>query len=247
MTKISEKLLFSQPIIVRNFLSIYEVTAILDCIRETCDLTENCFVPYRFSAYDWHHTPDVSASVLKFRGQFEDVLLNTVQNKFEKLFSDVTFKPISQNSKDETLNNLTIRIIQPKQSVINHHCENESIITNKSFFALLEKHINVWDMFSIVIMLQPPDFGGDIVVYNEKWESASLVDQQRQKLAELDKANFHQEHIKDIIHLNAGDLLIFCAGSLWHKVTEGVGAPRITVGAFAGKSVLNQGEYLYWS
>jgi len=132
---------------------------------------------------------------------------------------------------------------------INQHCENEAVVRCPAVFEMLDEYMSIWDQHSIVLMLQKPDSGGDIIIYNEKWVDIEQTVSQRAKLVELDKPETGGKgHINEIVTLNAGDILIFPAGNTWHKVSEAYGAKaRITIGGFMGKAKAQNSTYLFWS
>lgn len=247
-TKVTKNDLLNGPVVIRSFFEPHEVEAIIEVIKNNYDNSVNNFVPYRFPNIDWTRPGDFSAETEKFNRLFADVLLTRFRQKLKSLLADFSIEPV-QNDAELVFNQLTVRILQPEQMDINQHCENQAVSYCPKFFGLLDKQMEIWNHRSLLLMLQKPETGGDVVIYKQKWTGEKDADGQRDYLIAYDKEHgLPNENVVQIISLNPGDLLTFEAGNTWHKVSEAYGAvPRITVGGFMGLAKNSEDKYLYFS
>lgn len=246
--KVTKNDLLNGPVVIRSFFGPDEVQAILEVIKSNYDNGVNNFVPYRFPNIDWNRRADFSAETEKFNHLFSAVLLQPFREKLKSHLADLAIEPVV-NDEELVFNQLTVRILQPGQMDINQHCENQTVSYCKRFFGLLDKQMEIWDQRSLLLMLQKPETGGDVVIYKQKWTGETDAEGQRDYLINYDKEHgLPNDNVSQIISLNPGDLLTFEAGNTWHKVSEAYGAvPRITVGGFMGLAKNSADKYLYFS
>jgi len=236
-----------QPVVLKNFLSADEVSEILDKVFKNYNHTINNYIPYRFSTMNWNTLSEHFKSTEDFKYLFHELFYAKFEKKLNAVLNDCQVKSISELSSGFVFNPFTIRVLQPESVDIHEHCENISIHFFDRFFKELSNIIQVYDQYSFLLMLQPSDSGGEIVVYDEYWKNSESVPEQIQKLQQLDQSG-NKDHIKHIISLQKGDLLIFEAGKTWHKVNQAHGnKPRITLGGFAGWSKQDNNTLVFWS
>ena len=242
---ITREILFNEVIVIKKFMQAKQVNDILEKLKLTYDCTLNQFVPYKFPEIDWNNTGEFKNMVRHFNSALGDLLVTPFIASLNSYLSGFSIMPVSGLEEDPLFSTLTARVLQPNKVEIHHHCENEMVPRCPPFYDLLGKYINVWDQHSMVLMLNKPTTGGEIVIYDEKWKDASVTDTQRNSLEDLDKRG---EAPLYSVRLDPGDLLIFRAGNTWHKVAEVFGSePRITAGCFMGASVHEPNNMLCWS
>lgn len=136
----------------------------------------------------------------------------------------------------------TLRIIHPDKEGIQSHVGNEfneKMPDNRHLSQMAVIH----DQMSYFSLLQKPETGGELLLFEATWEDTkeSLLDNHPRCVTEVEARPRH------VIDLEAGDLLIFAGGRIWHKVTEVQGnVNRITLGGFLAFSKDGSKLY-YWS
>ena len=100
-------------------------------------------------------------------------------------------------------------------------------------------------------MLQPSDKGGELTLYNLRWNDVKirlsgdtvLVDEKGKKYDLLNKKQVPRISIAP----QAGDMIVFSGGQIWHKVEFVKGTTnRITLGGFLSFTKDEKGLYI-WS
>jgi hypothetical protein len=236
--------------IIKNFLAPKEIQTILGDLEKNYSLApnKNHYLPYPFPSIDWSKAEMYKDKTAQFVNSFSQDLVSILQYRLNNLFKPSQFNPIQSISPGFQFNPFTLRILRPSKVDIHHHVENQSVAQYSYFFQELGYHLQVYNQFSFVLMVQAPEQGGEIILFDEVWKGHQFVEQQRQALYDMDKAGAIAQKIKEIIRLDAGDLLIFPAGITWHKVAEVSGnTDRITLGGFIGKSLTEENSYLFWS
>lgn len=238
------------PIIINSFLSQNEIKSILQFLEKNyhLDNDKNYYLPYKYHDLDLNQKDIFFNKTNDFLSNFDNSLLEMIFPKIEKLFEDKCFYPLSALYKDYTFNPFTLRILQAGKIDIHHHIEIQSVEYFKSFFDLIKDKVDVQTQYSFVLMIQEPDFGGEIIIYDEQWKGMQYVDKQRDMLVNLEKENNAKHKISHSINLKKGDLLIFPAGKYWHKVNQTKGnTSRITLGGFISPVNDLPNEYVFWS
>lgn len=174
---------------------------------------------------------------------------NALKNILEATFPNI--KLLSKGENAFPMFNL--RKMNPAPSyAIEIHCENSFInqlnIPLKEF---LYETVDLENALSFYLMLQAPDFGGDLILFDKTWDeqpiAAGNLDEKTRKNERLFfNSNTGIPHKK--ISLTEGDMVFFRAAQIWHCIDVVSGAsPRITIGGFVGRSIINQNQYFYWS
>jgi hypothetical protein len=238
----------SQKYILHNFISKNEINELKIIIQNKFLLKEsNLYKPYRYPDIDWNNISEFNQKRDYFKQQLdiEFLLVQRLTEHF-RLNNFVSVGSLVQNGL--VFNPYTLRILQPNKVDIHHHVENQAIPHYPIFFSELSKYLEVMNQFSFVLMIQKPEEGGQIILFKERWEGFEKIDSQRLRLDNLDKLNMIEDEIEDRVFLEEGDLLIFPAGIIWHKVSEVLGnKPRITIGGFMGKLKTDENTYGFWS
>ena len=103
--------------------------------------------------------------------------------------------------------------------------------------------------FSYFLQVAKSEEGGNLALFDLVWKNTpqELVENQGVVHKMKERTSFLSGFKRMELHLNAGDLIIFDGGRIWHEVTpvEGLN-PRITVGGFAAYSK-NHDSIYFWS
>lgn len=173
-----------------------------------------------------------------------------IQDTFSQLSGGLNVEVPQGVTDDSSYISLTAKIIKPGQGSIPIHCGNVLQHYFDDFYQHLEKSTSVYDQVSYFIMLQPPDSGGELTLYNTLWsETQKIIDNSTLENLEGKKINIEDPNsigTQQLI-LNPGDMIIFSGGQIWHRIEEIVGnKDRITIGGFIAYSNDN-GKLYYWS
>ena len=145
---------------------------------------------------------------------------------------------------------VTIRVFFPNKHGIPVHCGNMFEEILPTIYDDLTKKANTENQMSFFIQLQTPQRGGELTIYDLEWKSGQAnVDETKIK---LDDGSIIDTAIEGIINkfflkLQPGDMLIFAAGEIWHRVERPLGqSDRITAGGFLGFTKDDK-SLTYWS
>jgi hypothetical protein len=147
----------------------------------------------------------------------------------------------------------TFRYLTPEKGLMSVHCGNYFGKTFEKFYEDLTRKVAVTNQMSFFIMLQQPEEGGELSLFNFRWKDGQtkMSPSEDNEIIQPDgtkmNVNTNPNIMKDKIAPQKGDLIIFQGGNIWHKVEPVKGKmPRITLGGFMGISV-NKDKFYYWS
>jgi len=147
----------------------------------------------------------------------------------------------------------TFRYLTPEKGLMSVHCGNYFGKTFEQFYEDLTKKVAVTNQMSYFVMLQEPDEGGELSLFNFRWKEGQtkINPSEDNEIIQPDGSimyvNESPHIIKHKIEPKKGDLIIFQGGNIWHKVETVKGKnPRITLGGFMGISI-NKDKFYYWS
>lgn len=148
---------------------------------------------------------------------------------------------------------LNVRCMQPAANyAIEIHCENSFVSQlNKTLKNFLLEKVDLMDAISFYTMLQKPEIGGDLILFDKNWDEtpveAGNLDEKTRKNEKL-FFNSSTEIPHKRIQLNQGDMVFFRAAQIWHCIDEVKGSkPRITAGGFLAAPLKGDSKYFYWS
>jgi hypothetical protein len=131
------------------------------------------------------------------------------------------------------------------------HCGNYFKKEFGTFYSHLEETSLVDNQLSYFTMLQLPESGGELTLYNLKWKDVkirlsgdtTLVGETGKKYNLLNHKQVKRVKIKP----EPGDMILFSGGQIWHKV-EFIEGPinRLTLGGFISFKKESDGLY-FWS
>ena len=101
---------------------------------------------------------------------------------------------------------------------------------------------SVKDHLSYFIVLQQPDEGGELSVYDLKWDEDDASNDDRVDMR--DDSRFDDMPALKL-DPGPGDLILFGGGWRWHRVEPLTGkVPRVTYGGFCARS--HDGREIHW-
>lgn len=251
--------------LIRSVLNSEEVKALLDAYNavpegEIKQTTSGMFVyPSPFSMVDKLDEDDKSS--LKTFFHDAEVFWNDFTEKFNFDFvqriTDVLIKiggnrSVKVPSGIENIgiyNPATIRYLVPNEGEFNVHCGNYFHKEFPNFYDHMNSISVIENQMSYFVVLQKPEVGGELVVYDLTWDEAEtrlggVIKTKSGKELNLSNPNF-ANHIK--LSPNAGDMIVFSGGRIWHKVEKPQGSfARITMGGFLSRSRDDRELYI-WS
>lgn len=148
----------------------------------------------------------------------------------------------------------TFRSLPPDETVMFAHCENQLRELFDAHCAYLSEMTDIYDSLSFFVMLQEPEQGGRLVLYNVDWDRAKKGGASRTNSVELvtgerinlDAKGSSIENVK--IDMKAGDLILFPGGQVWHSVEPVSGSTnRVTFGGFLSKGKKDADTLFVWS
>lgn len=130
-----------------------------------------------------------------------------------------------------------IRDLYPNQGGLHAHVGNEFVGQYSELFHLGEI-ANLYDQLSYFVVLQKPEIGGSLIIYDLDWEhtpdemiDGTLLYYSEQRNKELER------YSSFALHPEEGDLILFTGGKVWHRIEDIKGTKsRVTIGGFAAKS-----------
>lgn len=133
----------------------------------------------------------------------------------------------------------SIRINYPGKGFIMVHCGNYFQQEFPAFYEHLVTEVNVTDQLSYFLTVNPAEIGGELTLFDLLWEKGQTKQSARHdneiflsngtRLDSSPSSPLKRMKVKP----NAGDLLIFSGGPIWHKVELVEGTQnRITIGGF---------------
>lgn len=158
--------------------------------------------------------------------------------------------PIYNNEHQSYLVPFNIRELLPGQGELIAHCENLFFEEFPDFFNWLQLMNISENKLSYFVTLQESTEGGELCCFDINWanvqhrESPVLLKDKANRQINLEDANTVKRFF---IKPNAGDLLLFAGGNVWHRVEKIRGKnSRITLGGFIAETT-TPGKYYIWS
>jgi hypothetical protein len=190
----------------------------------------------------------------EFRKNFATDFGVDIEEKMQKIVSSLTYKSIAVptgNFGQGSYTHATFRELLPNKGKIKAHCENYFFEEFPNFFQKLSQWIQLKNQLSYFIVIQTPDKGGELTLYDAIWDNITtrltgdivLVDKEGKRYNIED----NDEILNQKLSPKEGSLLIFAGGQIWHRVEEVMGTKsRLTLGGFM--SLSHDGKTIYyWS
>ncbi len=133
---------------------------------------------------------------------------------------------------------------------ISVHCGNYFQTTWKQFYGHLEQQVDVYDQLSYFFMLQQPESGGELSLFDFEWEDGqSKVSNHENKIVTMADGSAREIEGGEIQYIDPqkGDLILFAGGQIWHRVEQVMGNhERVTIGGFLSFNY-EKDAVCYWS
>jgi hypothetical protein len=180
-----------------------------------------------------------------WRKEMPEVLGMDLESELKQRLDELAGKAeiaLPVDDEGRAWNPATVRVIQPGGAGIQTHVGNEfneKMEDNRHLARLAVIH----DQLSFFVLLQKPGSGGDLHLFDAYWdETEHLVNQSHEAaVGEV------ESRATWTVPMEAGDLLVFGGGRIWHRVLPVTAGPaRVTLGGFLAPS--RDGNRLYhWS
>jgi hypothetical protein len=241
--------------VTRGVLSKDEIKELLDITKEIKD--EDCLptsngrlFPYPYATIsDKDKTLDgyISKNEALLRLPLEK-FRNRIQDFFNKYSGEMEAKVPKVLKSDKPSAYGTFRFFMPKMGGLFVHCGYFFQEEHAIYFDVVEE-MDKAVQFSFFMMLQYPENGGNLTIYDMLWPEVNGKDVFENNVYVLDK-NKNKVYLKDVdsfaVRPAPGDILIFNGGPIWHRVEEIEGTrPRISFGGFINFSKDGK-ELFYW-
>jgi len=193
----------------------------------------------------------------EFNKQFKTQFGVDVRGKLELFFKSISLKrDILVAETADGIGNYpfsTFRLLVPEKGLMSVHCGNYFGKTFEVFYQDLTSKVAVENQMSFFIMLQEPEQGGELTLFNFRWKAGQTKKDNTEdnEIIQPDGSKMYVEDnpniIKDKIRPKKGDMILFQGGNIWHRVETVRGKiPRITLGGFIGISK-DDSTFYYWS
>lgn len=148
---------------------------------------------------------------------------------------------------DELYGGSVIRIIKPHTHGLHVHAGNEFVNEYESMKDLSQQS-DLYDQLSFFVVLQAPEEGGELSLYDLKWEKTPQeVHTERYPHFSLERDQYFANIECRPTNPQVGDMIFFAGGRIWHQVNPHTGErDRITMGGFTSFSHDDQTVY-FWS
>lgn len=144
----------------------------------------------------------------------------------------------------------TFRFMLPNLGGLFIHCGNLFQTQSQFFYSMLEGHVDMDNQLSYFIVLQNPEQGGELTLYDMLWKDVQEKDHPENNAYVIgrDGGRIYVDDLRKVqVRPEVGDILIFHGGPIWHRVEDIVGdRPRVTLGGFLNFSH-DRKSLFYWS
>ena len=141
----------------------------------------------------------------------------------------------------------TFRRLIPEAGQMGYHTGNLFRNAYAKFYEHLDTKVGTYDQLSYFVLLQKPDTGGELTLYDLEWKDGQYKEDNRY-VVQPDGGKVDINDLKTMtMNMKPGDMIIFNGAQIWHRVEHVYGkTDRITLGGFIGISHDDQKVFL-WS
>lgn len=249
-------------VIIRNFLNKVEVQQLLNAYLSIPISEQFCtgegIHTFPESFYSLNGRPFNEADFLKnksFWEGFEQSFGMDYVSKVKKLFLQLSSAesiniPVADSNMNQIYNPSTFRQLSPESGEFKLHCGRFFHEAFPDFYKQLNTLSDIHHQLSYFVTLRPAEEGGELKLYDPKWEEANKkadglkLEDMNGKIIDLEDPSQASVSIPD---LREGDLFIFKGSNIWHQVSSIRGAfSRCTLGSFITQSKTENQLHL-WS
>jgi hypothetical protein len=164
-------------------------------------------------------------------------------------------RPLNALSYNEThtFAKFGLRVLLAGKNGIDIHCENAFLHQLRpDMSSWLKAHVDIERAISFFTILQAPEVGGELVLFNKTWDEFSV---------KLDESTYEERHdLKGSLFTNRGaamptrhpyrpeqgQAVLFPAAQIWHCINRiGGGTDRVTIGFFVAEG--KDGNHYFWA
>ena len=173
---------------------------------------------------------------------------NRIQEFFERYSGSIQAKVPKVLKSNRPGAYGTFRFFMPKMGGLFVHCGYFFQEEHAIYFDTVEE-MDKEVQFSFFMMLQYPENGGNLTIYDMLWPEVNGKDifENNEYVLDKNKKRVYLEDVKTFsVRPEPGDILIFNGGPIWHRVEEIEGTkPRVSFGGFINFSKDGK-ELFYW-
>lgn len=251
-------------IVLKNFLRAEEIQTILQHLLQIDEnkapLNASKTYPFSFALLNRNSAnfADELKNYFQQAKQFKDSFAQKFEVDMELKFTAI-LSALNKNNAAKILATgnegsyipFTFRLIVPEKNHINLHADNMFAHFAPEFYEPLKQVAEVHNQLSFFTVLQKPETGGQLSLYNVAWDVAKEFNIEKQSVILETGKHLHADNAGELFrhqfNLEEGDMVIFPGGQLYHRIEEVYGSKmRITLGGFIGYSKTNEDIY-YWS
>jgi len=252
--------------IIKNVLSSSEIKELVDAfqglnIDKAVDFVgrEGYIIPRAFSQiqneneFDFKLLDSYLNDAQWLKEHFQKYLSFDIEKRVATTISrlqmgvPVTVPTYKQNDAIRPFGFATYRFLKMGKGGMHIHCGSMFRGLYPNFYKQLDKMVNFDGQLSYFLMLQRPEKGGQLRLFDAEWKDYKAHFDDRGFIDEKGNVKTMEETSIQDIDPKPGDLLIFVGGDIWHEVTNPEeGQPRITLGGFLAYSNTRDQIYI-WS
>lgn len=167
-----------------------------------------------------------------FQHRFEATVLGTLS----KLSKNYAIYPTVYR-QDAIFSTASIRILEPGFDSLEAHIHQEFPMYFPSYQAV-NTQLDLSTELSYYILLQKPESGGALVLYDLQWKNTPAEMLQTNVFLTGVRSEDLEQYDQMLVSLDEGDAIVFPANRIWHKVAAVTGKERerITIGGFLAKA-----------
>lgn len=246
-------------LLLESFLSSQEVEDVKKQLLNSFEnndynlkMSDGIFFPFPYSSVhkDFANATDNYFKFSRDFNQKHSKLIEFIINRIEEKFNCKVYPLEHELGKMSELNT---RILFSQKNGIDIHCENAFIHQLRDDFSQwLYSKVDLENSISFFTVLQKPQKGGNLVIYNQTWKDISF---------KLETASYEEKHdihgsiftnrnvknlTKEIVDISVGEAIFFRAAQIWHGISKIESSPdRITLGCFLAEG--SDGKIYYWA
>jgi hypothetical protein len=167
-----------------------------------------------------------------FRHRFESLVIGILS----KLTTHFSVHP-TVHQHQQVFAPASMRILEPGFDSLEAHIHQEFPMHFPSYQAA-SAQLDLTTELSYYIVLQAPEAGGELVLYNLQWQNTPNEMLQTDVFLTGIRSEDLEKHDQMLLNLAEGDMILFAANRIWHKVAavHGNQRERITIGGFLAKA-----------
>lgn len=167
-----------------------------------------------------------------FQHRFEALVFSTLA----KLSGEFGIYPAAHR-QNAVFSKASIRILEPGFNSLEAHIHQEFPMYFPSYQAV-NTQLDLTTELSYYILLQKPESGGALVLYDLQWENTPANMLKTNVFLTGVRSEDLEQYDQMLLDLDEGDMILFTANRIWHKVAAVTGntRERITIGGFLAKA-----------